>query len=66
MGKTLVHQAKMVSSAPLEEEPGMIFAAFMPRSAVIQGTFQVMPCGVSSFDFLQLPKFCMCDLPACM
>lgn len=41
MGKTLVHRTKMVQVAPQEGELGTVYAAALPRSAVVQGTFQV-------------------------
>lgn len=41
MGKTLVHRAKMVPSAPEDGYSGSVYAAALPRSAVVQGTFQV-------------------------
>lgn len=41
MGKTLVHRAKLVPAVSREGEPGIVLAAALPRSAVVQGTFQV-------------------------
>lgn len=41
MGKTLVHRAKMVPSQPGDGDPESVYAAALPRSAVVQGTFQV-------------------------
>ena len=41
MGKTLVHRAKMVLSTPEDGDPESVYAAALPRSAVVQGTFQV-------------------------
>ncbi|CAM9304257.1 unnamed protein product [Ectocarpus fasciculatus] len=45
MGKTLVHRTKMVQVAPQEGELGTVYAAALPRSAVVQGTFQVLISG---------------------
>eukprot|EP00904_Undaria_pinnatifida_P005038 jgi/Undpi1/1664/HiC_scaffold_11.g05054.m1 len=41
-GKTLVHRAKMVLSEPEDGDSGSVYAAALPRSAVVQGTFQVL------------------------
>lgn len=41
MGKALVHRAKMVQVVPLDGEPQVVWVADLPRSAWIQGTFQV-------------------------
>lgn len=49
MGKTLVHRAKMVEVAPKEGEPESVFAAVLPRSVVVKGTFQVLEIEASLF-----------------
>lgn len=41
MGKTLVYRAKMVEVEPQEGESESVFVAVLPRSVVLQGTFQV-------------------------
>lgn len=41
-GKVLVYSAKLVNGAPRDGEPGMVLAAALPRTAVLQGTFQVI------------------------
>lgn len=45
MGKTLVHRAKMVLSTPEDGDPESVYAAALPRTAVVQGTFQVTKLG---------------------
>lgn len=40
-GKTLVHRAKMVLSEPEDSDLGSVYAAALPRTTVVQGTFQV-------------------------
>lgn len=41
LGKKLVHRAKLVEVTPQDGEPRLVFAAYLPRSAVVQSTFQV-------------------------
>ncbi|CAM9724235.1 unnamed protein product [Scytosiphon promiscuus] len=42
MGKALLHRAKMVEVASQQGEPRLVFAAGLPRSVVVEGTFQVL------------------------
>lgn len=44
LGKKLLHRAKMVEVTPQDGEPELVFAAYLPRSAVVQSTFQVFTC----------------------
>jgi len=52
LGKKLVHRAKMEEVMPQDGEPELVFAAYLPRIAVVQSTFQVrnsdrkLPCAV--------------------
>lgn len=41
MGKTLLHRSKMIRLAAEDDEPELVYAAVLPRTAAVQGTFQV-------------------------